>query len=105
MKAEKKNKFFNEIAIGAGVIDLDLIKKVYYAFVRTSIKTMVDEGECELPDLGIFHISERKGSTRKLIYMKEAAVFSPYKTMHFKPCLYLKDHINKREPHYNRKAR
>lgn len=104
MTKEKKNKFFNEIAIASGVVDIDIVQRIYYSLIRIIVKTMMADGQFEAPDLGVFHIKQRRLTDRKLIHMKETGEISAFNIMLFRACEYLKDHINNRQPHYQRKT-
>ena len=77
LKKADRELFFSELAASFGSYDVAYAKQFYHAFARFVIKKLKENDKIELPDLGIFYVSRKKGismtnmNTKERIYLKD----------------------------------
>jgi len=58
---KEKDIFFSNLAAGFGSFDTSYARKFYYNLARYIVKELKEKGKIELPDLGVFKLSVKKG--------------------------------------------
>lgn len=56
-----KNKFFRDISDRANHVDVDSVRTIYYAMIKTILTNVEQEGVAYLPNFGKFTLAELAG--------------------------------------------
>ena len=55
----KPEEFFKLVAVNSRMVDLEIVKMIYYGLVRTVTKELKGSGKVKLPDFGEFVLKVR----------------------------------------------
>ena len=91
---EQKAKFCRSVAVNCNFRDMDNIRDVYYAIVRTIMQECRADGKILLPDFGTMKLKTRKSKRIRNINTGELSYSDEYQLMHFVMSQMLKNHIN-----------
>ena len=97
MKAKKKNikpeEFFKQVALNAGVVDLQNVKDIYYGMIRTISRELKATHRVRLPDWGDFYFTLCKSRRFFDINAREFKILPPKKIIRFKSTWKVKEHF------------
>lgn len=60
MKSINSEEFFKQVAINAGIVDLQTVKNIYYGMVKTISRELKEKQIISLPDWGKFFLTTYK---------------------------------------------
>ena len=85
MKSIPSKEFFRLVALNAGITDLQTVKDIYYAMIKTISRELKGKQTIDLPDWGNFALKLHKG--RKIFNVNDKTLINiPAKaTVRFSP--------------------
>lgn len=95
-KKKSPEKFFQDVQKEANYVDIDNIKPIYYAIIRSILNNLRLHGFISLPDLGNFRIVVHKGRRSRDPNVPGQYIQLPdIGTVKFTPCDRLKEFAKK----------
>lgn len=90
--------YFSNLAVEAGICDVETTKKVYYALVRQIVHSVGKGQDYICPDFGTFSLLEHKARRIKNVNTGEHSIASPFAKVVFKPEDAFRDYVKRKNP-------
>lgn len=84
MKSINSEEFFKQVALNAGIVDLQTVKNIYYGMVRTISKELKGKQVVDLPDWGKFVLTTRKSRKALNVSSGNVEILPPKLEIRFK---------------------
>lgn len=94
LKSIKKEDFFVQVSSRCNYLPLDIIKDVYYAFIKTIVQEMKMNVSINLPDFGEFVLQAHRERNALNVGTGRIEFLPMRKTIKFKVIRKLKDYLN-----------
>jgi hypothetical protein len=93
MKSIGPEEFYREVALSAGISDIETVKRVYFGLVRVMSRQLKARQIIRLPDWGEFFLKIHKSRRFKSIDGM-MGVLPPKPTIKWKSCLAVKQYFH-----------
>lgn len=91
MNKERVN-FYNLVSIKSG-LEVDIVKRVYFAIIKVLVEELKNWGEILMPELGRFSIIIYSGRKIRDVNTREIKQTSPVRVLKFAPWYTIKNYI------------
>jgi nucleoid DNA-binding protein len=88
--------FFKDVSIRASYVDIDSVKKIYYAMLKTILADIRKNDKITLPDFGRFSLTDLSPRVSPGLHGGPKQNWPAMRVIRFRPCTKLRDYFKDR---------